>query len=202
MMTEKDWVESIQKLLKQELTRCPSLSQEFRVSTQRKLPYAREIWAYDEKGKGFSPAEGREKSLLYETDLLIYEEFQKQIKPRIIIEAKIANPTTHEAIVYSHKAAQHKSVTPYLRYGIMLGSMKQHHPLPGLLFRHGVNFDFMVSFKEEKLTSTEKDSLVALINSEWGFSKQIEKMFLENRNRNRKRYFLLQKALSLQEIDD
>ena len=157
--------------------------------------------AYAEAKDGFSSTEGHE--MCYETDLLIYEEVQKQIKPRIIIEAKYLRPiNTHDSIVYSHKATQHKAVTPYLRYGIMLGSMKQHHALPGRLFRHGGNFDFMISFKGTELTSTEKDSLVSLINSEWSFSKQIEEMFSENRSRNRKRYFMLQNSLCLKEIGE
>jgi len=199
-MTEKDWVEGIKKLLQQELTHCPSLSANFRIATQRKLPYAREILAYVETDGGFAPAKGYENSQAYETDLLIYEEDQNQIKPRIVFEAKIANPTTHDAIVYSHKAAQHKAVTPYLRYGIMLGCMGQSHPLPGRLFRHGGNFDFMVSFKAAELTPKEKESLVELIESEWSFSKQIEEMFSESRSRTRNRYFMLQNALCLKEI--
>lgn len=192
--TEKDWVESIKELLKQ------ALSSEFKISTQDELPYAWEIWAYVKTGKGFSPAKGYEKSQPYETDLLIYEEIKEQIKPRIIIEAKISNPTTHDAITYSHKAAQHKAVMPYLRYGMMVGLMRQHYPLPGRLFRHGINFDFMIGFKEAELTPTEKDSLIELINSEWHASEQIEEMLSESRNRKRKRYFMLQNALCLKEI--
>ena len=201
MKKEEEWVESIQKLLKRELTHRPSLSSGFKISTQRGLPYAWEILAYLETDKGFSPAKGYEKGLFYKTDLLIYEEAQNQIKPRIIIEAKYANNnkeiTTHDAITYSNKAAQHKAITPYLRYGIMLG---QHNSLPGRLFRHGVNFDFMISFEGEEPTSKEKASLVELINSEWNFSKQIEEMLSENRSRNRKRYFMLQNALQLKKI--
>jgi len=197
MMTEKDWVENIKELLEQ------SLSSNFRVSTQCRLPYAREIMTYVKTGDDVLFAEGHQESQRFATDLLIYEEAQEQIKPRIIIEAKYSNRlNSHDAIVYSHKAAQHKAVTPYLRYGIMLGGMGQHHPLPGRLFRHGGNFDFMVSFKAVELTSKEKDSLVELINSEWRFSKQIEEMFSESRSRKRERYFMLQNTLSLKKIDD
>lgn len=203
MVTEKDWLESIRELLERELTLSPSLSSEFGISTHCELPYAREILTYDEANDILSPAKDGDHEMRYETDLLIYEEVQKKIKPRIIIEAKFYRPiNTHDSIVYSHKAAQHKAVTPYLRYGIMLGCMQQHHPLPGRLFRHGVNFDFMISFKEAKPTSTEKASLVKLINSEWISSKKIEEMIFESRSRNRKRYFMLQNALQLEEIRD
>ena len=79
-----------------------------------------------------------------ETDLLVFEKTDI-IKPRIIIESKINSVTTHDAITYIYKAQTHKNVTPYIRYGIMLGNRK-HYPLPGRLFRHGTNFDFMISF--------------------------------------------------------
>jgi hypothetical protein len=203
MANETAWVESVKKLLEKELTHCPALSSNFGISTQCRLPYALEIMTYAKTGDGVLFDEGHPESQRFATDLLIYEEIQKQIKPRIVIEAKYSKRlTTHEAIVYSHKAAQHKAVTPYLRYGIMLGKMEEDTPLPGRLFRHGVNFDFMISFKKAKLTTAEKDSFVELINSEWRFSEQIEKMFSENRSRDRKRYFMLQNALHLKEIGD
>ena len=82
----------------------------------------------------------------YETDILVGEHITDQIwKPRIIIEAKIGRITTHDAITYSRKALTHKNVHPYLRYGILIGN-RSHHPLPGRLFRHGENFDFMQSW--------------------------------------------------------
>ena len=83
----------------------------------------------------------------YETDLLVSEKVTDQKwKPRLIIEVKIKAVTTHDAITYSQKASEHKIVHPYLRYGILVGS-REHYPLPGLLFRHGVHFDFMLSWK-------------------------------------------------------
>jgi hypothetical protein len=193
-MKEEAWVDNVKELLQQ------ALSSNFKICTGGKLPYTREIWTYVEDDGDFSPAPDGSVGVKYETDLLIYEEVQTQVKPRVIIEAKYSDVTTHDAIAYSHKAHQHKAVTPYLRYGIMLGGMGQKHPLPGRLFRHGVNFDFMISFKEEKLTSTEEKSLVELIKSEWNFSKQIEEMLSENRSRTRNRYFMLQNALRLKEI--
>ena len=50
----------------------------------------------------------------YETDILIFEKFdKKRWKPRIIIETKINSVTTHDAITYSQKAQTHKYVHPY-----------------------------------------------------------------------------------------
>lgn len=160
----------------------------------KKLPYAQEILSYniDFKDKD-------EHLMAFETDLLIYEMNNGIIKPRIIIEAKIEKVTTHDAITYSYKAQTHKNVTPYIRYGIMLGN-RGTYPLPGRLFRHGTNFDFMISFKDFVLDDYEKESFVELIRKEITYSKNIEEMLYESRSKNRKRYFILQKELNLKEM--
>ncbi len=68
--------------------------------------------------------------------------------------------------VLSGKPQQtHKNVTPYIRYGIMLGNRK-HYPLPGRLFRHGTNFDFMISFKDFILSEDERIAFIDLIQKE------------------------------------
>jgi len=70
----------------------------------------------------------------YETDLIICQNLsENEWKPRIIIEGKLNSVTTHDAITYSQKAATHKNVHPFLRYGILIGNRK-HFPLPGRLF--------------------------------------------------------------------
>ncbi len=40
--------------------------------------------------------------------------------------------TTHDVITYSHKAATHRQVHPYLRYGILW--VEENNILPGRLF--------------------------------------------------------------------
>ena len=40
------------------------------------------------------------------------------------------------AITCSYKAEKHKAITPYMRYGIMIGE-REHYLLPGRLFHHG-----------------------------------------------------------------
>lgn len=89
----------------------------------------------------------RHRILRAQTDLSIVEHIDaERWTPRVVVEAKLGSVTTHDAITYSEKAATHRSVHPYLRYGIMLGE-REHHPLPGRLYRHGAQFDFMVSFR-------------------------------------------------------
>jgi hypothetical protein len=83
----------------------------------------------------------------------------------------------------------------------MIGN-REHYPLPGRLFRHGANFDFMISFQKEKLSKTEKTVFAKLLKKELLYSQQIEEVLLESRSSNRKRYFVMQKELKFIEIAD
>jgi hypothetical protein len=172
-MTEKDWVENIKKLL---LT--AKLPKHIGIKTLVRLPYAQEIIEYD---SNFKPKENEEPAMSFETDLLIYEQKGDIIKPRIVVEAKL-KISSHDAITYSYKAQQHKIVTPYLRYGIMLGNRK-HYSLPGRLFRHGANFDFMINFKKYLLDKAELNSFVKLLRKKLRFSRQIESMLSDSRKK-------------------
>jgi len=188
-MSEKDWVEDIRNLL----LNSGYLPTGICVKTLKNLPYALEVIEYD---SNFIPKNDKEFSMSFETDMIIYEHIDDTIKPRIVIEAKLSQITTHDAITYSYKAQHHKSVTPYLRYGIMLGDRK-HYPLPGRLFRHGVNFDFMISFKEHRPSEDEKNVFIELLNNEIEYSKQLEEILTNSRNKNRKHYFAIQNKLYL-----
>ena len=108
------------------------------IEVGRKIPYGYEIRSYDKAGPNSNVNQ-------YETDLVILDGSKHSWKPRVIVEAKKRSVSTHAAITYSQKALSHKTVHPYLRYGIMLGD-RQHYPLPGRLYRHGAHFDFMISF--------------------------------------------------------
>jgi len=188
-MTEKQWAESVKEYLSS-----IKLSKNIKIDTLKKLPYASEIMEYKTNFKPHRPS-----NMLFETDMLIYEQNNDVIKPRIIIETKLSTVTTHDAIVYSYKAQNHKTITPFIRYGIMIGD-RGHYPLPGRLFRHGTNFDFMMSFKKEELDKDEKIVLKQLIEKELHYSNQIEEMFINSRSKNRKHYFVLQKELHLIEM--
>ena len=186
-MNENDWTKSIKNLLLS-----VNLGKGIKVGTLLKLLYSQEITEYDLDFKPLS-----QNHMDFETDLLIYEQTKRAIIPRIVIEAKLELISTHDAITYSHKAQNHKNVTPFLRYGIMLGNRKRH-PLPGRLFRHGSNFDFMISFEKETLSKDEKRSFVKLLKQEITYSRQFEEMLLNSRSKDRKHYSILQKKLHLE----
>ena len=188
-MNERKFVESIKVFLES-----VKIADNIIIDAHKEIPYIQENTEYD---LCFKPKENQNPDTKFETDLLVYEQKSNVIKPRIIIEAKFSEISTHDAITYSYKAQSHKNVTPFLRYGIMLGN-RGHHPLPGRLFRHGSNFDFMISFKNSELTEEEKKSFVKLIKKEIEYSQQMEEMLFNTRSKNRKHYFLLQKELRLE----
>ena len=155
-MTEHEWVKLMCTLVGAEIR---SSQPSCYLEVNRKIPYGYEIRSYDDAGP--QPSVNQ-----YETDLVVIERADDGAwKPRVIIEAKLRSITTHDAITYSQKALSHKTVHPYLRYGIMLGHRK-HYPLPGRLYRHGAYFDFMISFVEENPTDQELSSFVSVIEEE------------------------------------
>jgi hypothetical protein len=105
----------------------------------------------------------------------------------------------HDAITYCHKAANHKSVFPYLRYGIMLGD-RENYPLPGRLYRHGAQFDFMISFKEHVPSERKITRFLAVLLEEVEASRALENMIYESRKRACDHHTLLHRRLTLDDM--
>ena len=167
IMNEKEWTEKICDILNNYFK---ENKVSFHACTQKKLPYAKEIHSFDQN---WTPTNSDE--IKFETDLFIYEEIKDIFIPRIVIESKFKNISTHDAITYSAKATEHKSIMPFLRYGIMIGNIKDE-ALPWRLFNHGENFDFMYCFKGEEVLENEKKEFTELITSEIEESKKLEKL--------------------------
>lgn len=185
-MKETDWASRIAEELNKEF---PGFS----VEAGKKLIYANEIVEY-------RPGDIRSNEMEYQTDILVYEiTGEKSWKPRVVIETKIGQVTTHDAITYSQKSSAHKYVHPYIRYGIFLGNMG-NSPLPGRLFRHGAHFDFMISWKGYEPEEYERDALLDIINREIDASKQLEEMLFNTRSKQRQRYFVLHKPLITRKV--
>lgn len=191
-MKENDWTKSICDLLNEQ-----DFLEEIHIDTLKKIPYAFEISHFNEEWE--LDADSFNKTA-FETDLVVYEKANGKIIPRVIIEAKVGTVTTHDAITYSHKAMYHKNVIPFVRYGIMLGA-RETYPLPGRLFRHGTNFDFLFSFVGYEPTEIEKPQFVDMLKREIEYSRQIEEILSNSRSRNRKRYYMLQKEFHLEEFE-
>ena len=188
-MTEKEWTERMAHCLQDALSETPYKT--CLIEVGRKIPYGFEIRSYENDGP--KPNVNQ-----YETDLVIIDcESEQSWKPRVIVEAKKRSVTTHDAITYSQKALSHKTVHPYLRYGIMLGDRK-HYPLPGRLYRHGAHFDFMISFVGSSPNKAEIDTFGEIIRAEIDASRKLEKIIYESRQRDRDHYTILHKKLRLE----
>lgn len=192
-MNEKSWSNSLVGKIQKAVDQLPSNESKLVVKDGERLPYAYEILKYtDQEPKTVTKT-------AYETDLLIYEQWPDGAwKPRLIIEVKINGINTHDAITYSQKASAHKTVHPYLRYGILLGNRK-HYALPGRLFRHGAYFDFMLSWKTFTPSAEEFKDLIYLVRSEIKTSRHLEEIVFDSRKQNRKRHTFFHRPLELKE---
>ena len=191
-MKENDWTKSICELLQKQ-----DLGDNIYIDVLKKIPYAFEISSFNRDWEVESE-NFRETS--FETDMVIYEKYNDRIVPRVIIESKVGTVSTHDAITYSHKAMYHKNVIPFVRYGIMLGA-RETYPLPGRLFRHGTNFDFLFSFVDYLPSKKEVSTFVEMVKKEITYSRQFEEILTNSRSRNRKRYYMLQKEFHLEEME-
>jgi hypothetical protein len=189
MATEREWARSLKELLGTRLRAYDEGGWQVRVDAGDRLANAHEIHRYDTKG----PAELH--SPKYETGLLIYDMLDNDAWiPRVVVECK-QGISTHDALTYSTKAATHKQVHPYLRYGLLIGGYET--ALPGRVVRHGAYFDFMMLWSSQKPTRTEWTDLVAVLAEEIGASRTLQGLLTENRLRGRKRFRLLHRPLRL-----
>ena len=172
MSGEREWVETVKRDVEKALARKNMI-----VETSRRLPYAMHISSY--KSRAFEPGfaePAATETYGYQTDLLIAERLAEPGNwvPRVVVEFKLGSISTHDALTYSAKAATHKNVHPYLRYGIVVG--KYAGPVPRRLMRHGHQFDFMLMLQSDTLTDTDRKQLVRLLKEEVEASRSIGKL--------------------------
>lgn len=75
----------------------------------------------------------------FQTDLCIFERVDDTVLlPRVVLEFK-TKVTTHDVLTYSTKAEKHKTIYPYLRYGLVLSGDKH---VPKRFFTHNEGLDF------------------------------------------------------------
>ncbi|MCY4549092.1 MAG: hypothetical protein OXC28_12050 [Defluviicoccus sp.] len=188
-MTEKEWTKRIAHCLQEALSRTRYGS--CKIEVGKRIPYEYEIRSYNQDDRD-------SKINAYQTDLAILE-FQNDGSwiPRVVVEVKMDGVHTHDAITYSQKALSHKTVHPYLRYGIILADRK-NRPLPGRFYRHGAHFDFMMSFVGTRPKEAKAKKFSKLIRAEIDASRILEKIIYENRMRDRDCHTFLHKALRLE----
>jgi hypothetical protein len=190
-LSEKSWVRELAPRLGASLRRAKTPETSIMVSDGTKLAYACVVHEYDQ--------DNRNESLLskYETDLLVCDLFPDgRWIPRVVIECKIGHVTTHDALTYSTKAATHKQVHPYLRYGFLAGDLK-HHGIPTRLVKHGAFFDFMVTWSGAKPTRSEWRAFCKLVTEEIEASRSLQELLRNNRSAMRRKYHTLHRPLVL-----
>ena len=128
MSSEAEWVGSLVERLSTSLQVGRPKDRTVVVANGKRLAYSHEIHAY----KIDDPA--RRQFAAYQTDLLVFDRVaNEEWIPRVVVECKLGNITTHDALTYSTKASTHKQVHPYLRYGILIG-LRKGYGIPGYLF--------------------------------------------------------------------
>lgn len=134
-MKEKQFQESLCELLKMNLPN-------YCVGSGKSLLYKLIIDADgDLKPKDVStPKRG---NYAFQTDILISN---NKIN-LVAIELKVNRFTTHNVLTYSTKALKHKEVYPYLRYGFIIGGIKN---INKRFFTHNSGFDFSIAVDDLK----------------------------------------------------
>lgn len=89
----------------------------------------------------------------FQTDILI----TKDSIPLVVIELKSGSFTSHDVITYSFKAARHKQIYPYLRYGFVVAGLDG---LGRRFVTHNEGFDFAMTLPDSTTIATD---LVALV---------------------------------------
>jgi len=190
MPSERQWVHSFVARLDGDLER--SRGTRVRATDSTRLAYACEIQRYSADG---TP---EIETTRYETDILIADHYKDgSWVPRLVIECKLTGITTHDALTYSAKAATHRAVHPYLRYGFLAGSRKDY-AIPPRLIRHGENFDFMLTWSGLKASPSEWRAFVALIKNEVKASRKLQTLLQENRSKGRRKFKQIHSSLRTQ----
>ncbi len=187
MPTERQWVHSFVARLDGDLEGIRGTR--VRATDSTRLAYACEIQKYSADG---TP---EIETTRYETDILIADFYKDESwVPRVVIECKLTNITSHDALTYSAKAATHRAVHPYLRYGFLAGNRKDY-AIPPRLIRHGENFDFMLTWSGLKASPSEWRAFVALIKNEVKASRKLQTLLQENRSKGRRKFKQIHRSL-------
>jgi hypothetical protein len=154
-----------------------------------KLPYTSVIQAYSRDGKATSGESS------YETDLLISDTASDgSWTPRVVVECKLGGVTTHDALSYAAKAATHKHLHPYLRYGVLVGRLPA---IPRFLVKHGIDFDFLATWPADAPEESAWTAFVAMLADEVKASRALQSLLTNNRASMQQKYHLLRRPLLL-----
>lgn len=163
----------------------------FRAHTKRGLAYGQQIFSYGADDKP------RLKITEYETDLVIIElRSDGSWIPRIVVETKLRSISTHDALTYSAKAASHKQIYPYLRYGLLIGAL-QEPAIPWRLFKHGDHFDLLAAWRALTPSEGEWRTTIELLRQQVEASQLIEQILLRAKDARPTHTFITKNIVAL-----
>jgi len=114
----------------------------------------------------------------FQTDIAVGEEKSGGFLPLVVIEVKHKRGkhtgfTTHDVLAYSEKALKHKTIYPYVRYGLVNGG-EDYIPLK--FFVHNVGLDFAVAVKDID-NRKERQSLVNIVKEQIEVARNLLDVF-------------------------
>ncbi|MDD5056394.1 MAG: hypothetical protein PHQ60_00885 [Sideroxydans sp.] len=110
------------------------------------------------KGEKLAYQSAFETNSEFETDLCIYDE---ERIPRVVFEFK-TSPTTHDVMVYSQKADDHKRIHPQLVYGMIA---EKGRVVATKLWKHNRHMDFALYLGD--LTNEEISEVLSKLLTEY-----------------------------------
>ena len=115
----------------------------------------------------------------FETDICISEKVagpEELLFPRVVIEFK-PKITSHDILTYSAKAGKHRSMYPWLRYGLLASDIDA---IPNRFFIHNEHLDFFIAAHSHR--SNLEKFIKKLIEKELRVSKALETIRFGNNN--------------------
>jgi hypothetical protein len=146
--SEKETAAQVEAALRRQL------APDYAVHVGKNLLYKIEVDAFGKISPGSidSPTRGQ---YAFQTDILI--EKQNEAVPLVVVELKYGSFTSHDVITYSSKAARHKEIYPYLRYGFVVVGMEA---LSRKFLTHNAGFDFAMALPDVKSHEAALASLI------------------------------------------
>jgi hypothetical protein len=148
------------------------LRSDYVVHIGKSILYKIEVDAFGKVNPGsvVSPTRGQ---YAFQTDILI--EKRGYSIPLVVLELKSGAFTSHDVITYSAKAARHKEIYPYLRYGFVVVGTEA---LSRKFLTHNAGFDFALAVPK---VATHEADLVTLVRRQIASAECIVTLMRSNR---------------------
>lgn len=188
-MNEKEWIEAVADRIRTDgqLEELDGIS--VRVGTGAKLPYTYEV--LDSKAAETS----KNRTGDYHTDLLLYDQLDDGWwAARVVIDCILGEVTSNNALAFRARAARHKHVQGYLRYGVLIVSKNLFSVASERMFRNGDSCDFVARWSDGKANEAEWALFAEILREEVQRSRAIQELF--STNQDSAKYSIVHRQLS------